>query len=689
MEIFPRYGVRFLLMVFVLCHRAEGNKCEHCSFHCDYRDYRVKAPCINCKWQRLTKVPVLSPNLTRTIKTLSLSNNLITNLGGGVFSSYSNLETLHLSDNKISNISEDAFIGLSKLTTLSLYRNQIQVFPPGVFEHLGKLTTLNLFGNAISNISEDMFYGLKRLENLVLYHNGIETLPSNPFSGLSHLKHLQLGKNRIHTLHPNSFRHLASLINLRLSFNNITYISKDAFNNLRKLEVLDIQNNYIEKLYDFSFNGLVSIRWLFLAYNRISKIEKESFLPLRGLIQITLPGNRLTQVPDGLWKVWSPRLVLSISFNPFRCSCRLVNEMKLLQSRFRRVAHNYRCFVLQSTCVSEKNFALGAKRVFSCSTNDKNSNINNNLTIHGNCPLSTCWRYQRIEFTEVIVVANLIVNMTSQQLYDRNYTIGITFSVKQDDMNASVHCGTFLLRPDVFVLNISCAGEPTGNELLIEITPNHRHLVPEEQCSPYLSNIVPIGPDEVVVKGYQKDRYNFWGPWNPSGPCSKPCGYGTRLRNRTCTTPTNIRCLTPGSRYHRATVDYHRESCIIKPCSLAVYYWSFGSVGSVLILIIFGIVFWYRKYKMITYFDGLRPNPNFELDPDRTLMEQIEELPYDLHWEFPRYDVRFGAVLGEGNFGKVWHARAKGIRVSIEKVLQFAREKCSIRRKVTDRAAKF
>ena len=67
---------------------------------------------------------------------------------------------------------------------------------------------------------------------------------------------------------------------------------------------------------------------------------------------------------------------------------------------------------------------------------------------------------------------------------------------------------------------------------------------------------------------------------------------------------------------------------------------------------------------MVTYFDGLRPNNNFEIDPDRTLLEQIEELPYDLHWEFPRYDVGFESVIGEGNFGRVWLAKAKGIKVS-------------------------
>ena len=28
-----------------------------------------------------------------------------------------------------------------------------------------------------------------------------------------------------------------------------------------------------------------------------------------------------------------------------------------------------------------------------------------------------------------------------------------------------------------------------------------------------------------------------------------------------------------------------------------------------------------------------------------------------------RYDVKFGTVIGEGHFGKVWHAKAKGIKV--------------------------
>ena len=43
-------------------------------------------------------------------------------------------------------------------------------------------------------------------------------------------------------------------------------------------------------------------------------------------------------------------------------------------------------------------------------------------------------------------------------------------------------------------------------------------------------------------------------------------------------------------------------------------------------------------------------------------MEQVAELPYDLHWEFPRKHVKFGAMLAEGNFGRVFHAKAKGMK---------------------------
>ena len=51
----------------------------------------------------------------------------------------------------------------------------------------------------------------------------------------------------------------------------------------------------------------------------------------------------------------------------------------------------------------------------------------------------------------------------------------------------------------------------------------------------------------------------------------------------------------------------------------------------------------------------------FQLDPLKTIAEQVAELPYDLNWEFPRLDISLEKIIGEGKFGEVWEAIAEGI----------------------------
>jgi len=49
------------------------------------------------------------------------------------------------------------------------------------------------------------------------------------------------------------------------------------------------------------------------------------------------------------------------------------------------------------------------------------------------------------------------------------------------------------------------------------------------------------------------------------------------------------------------------------------------------------------------------------LDPDRTLLEQCNNLPYDPIWEFPEDRLTLVEVLGAGAFGQVIKAEAIGI----------------------------
>ncbi|XP_013783997.1 mast/stem cell growth factor receptor kita-like [Limulus polyphemus] len=48
-------------------------------------------------------------------------------------------------------------------------------------------------------------------------------------------------------------------------------------------------------------------------------------------------------------------------------------------------------------------------------------------------------------------------------------------------------------------------------------------------------------------------------------------------------------------------------------------------------------------------------------NPDLPLDEQIELLPYDNHWEFPKENLKLGKTLGQGAFGRVVKAEAFGL----------------------------
>ena len=91
---------------------------------------------------------------------------------------------------------------------------------------------------------------------------------------------------------------------------------------------------------------------------------------------------------------------------------------------------------------------------------------------------------------------------------------------------------------------------------------------------------------------------------------------------------------------------------------------SSGIAALVLMLMSMSFIL-YRKYSTRTeHAPELTPNDEFVYDPERSIFDQISELPYNVHWEFPRTDVQISNKrIGQGNFGEVWLATAVGINV--------------------------
>ena len=76
-----------------------------------------------------------------------------------------------------------------------------------------------------------------------------------------------------------------------------------------------------------------------------------------------------------------------------------------------------------------------------------------------------------------------------------------------------------------------------------------------------------------------------------------------------------------------------------------------------------------------------------QIDPDRTILEQVNDLPYDPDWEFREDRILLGTVIGSGAFGQVVKAEALGILYfnAREKTGEAFKRRSKIRRSIKAR----
>ncbi|XP_056398146.1 toll-like receptor 13 [Hyla sarda] len=107
-----------------------------------------------------------------SLKSLSLGNNRLTQLGVNVFDDLRNLKFLSLS--------EDC--------------NGIQNLSPGIFKNLGNLTVLDLENMCIQSLNSEIFSNLTNLKRLQLTKNGLKHIEVKIFDNLTNLQYLDIWK---------------------------------------------------------------------------------------------------------------------------------------------------------------------------------------------------------------------------------------------------------------------------------------------------------------------------------------------------------------------------------------------------------------------------------------------------------------------------------------------------------------
>lgn len=158
---------------------------------------------LNLKGTKQKRVPEAVRGL-KTLAFLDLSLNGIRELpgAGGVrtFEGLDSLSALNLERNLISSLGETAFQGVRKtLSSLSLLNNLLSEFPVGAVHSLKELRVLDIGFNLLTSLPETAFRGNPAVTLLALDGNPLPTVPERALAHLNKtLRGLSLGGRFLH-----------------------------------------------------------------------------------------------------------------------------------------------------------------------------------------------------------------------------------------------------------------------------------------------------------------------------------------------------------------------------------------------------------------------------------------------------------------------------------------------------------
>lgn len=167
------------------------------------------------------------------------------------------------------------------------------------YESCGYILRIVICVNSnLTNIPEDISPETTYLD---LFNNSIVRLDKDFFSRVPLLRRIDLSFNRISLIESGTFYHCDQLLDLILHNNNLKEIDLDNFN---------ISSSSLQRLD--------------LSHNLISRIHNNSFQMVSTLERLEIGNNKLGGIPNGLLDNLNKLSYLSLSGNPFNCSCNLL-----------------------------------------------------------------------------------------------------------------------------------------------------------------------------------------------------------------------------------------------------------------------------------------------------------------------------------------------------------------------------
>ncbi|XP_036914260.1 toll-like receptor 2 isoform X2 [Sturnira hondurensis] len=186
--------------------------------------------------------------LKATVKSLDLSNNMITYVSTSDLRMCVNLKALRLGSNNINTIEEDAFCSLGNLEHLDLSCNHLSSLSASWFKPLTSLKFLNLLGNPYKTLGKTPLFS--HLTNLRILRVGnadnFTEIQEKDFVGLTFLEELEIDASNLQRYGPRSLKFTPKVSHLVLHMKLPVFLLEmfmDLLSSLEHLELIDTRLN--------------------------------------------------------------------------------------------------------------------------------------------------------------------------------------------------------------------------------------------------------------------------------------------------------------------------------------------------------------------------------------------------------------------------------------------------------------
>uniref|UniRef100_A0A5S6QHL5 LRRCT domain-containing protein n=1 Tax=Trichuris muris TaxID=70415 RepID=A0A5S6QHL5_TRIMR len=225
------------------------------------------------------------------------------------------LVSLSIAHNKLTEIPTDALIGMESLLVLNLKCNNIgNIYTPAL-HNVSRLIELNLACNQICKISGSAFEPIKgTLQSLILDHNCLREVPAEALRNFKSLLALHLQHNNIETIEKLQLMNMVSLLMVRLSHNRIKSIDRYGFNNIPNMRYLFLDHNQLNVIEPNVLQQFQFLEIADLSYNNIAEITAGVFQGLERLLQLNLEGNVIQDIAPNAF-AQTPLLLLLLGQN--------------------------------------------------------------------------------------------------------------------------------------------------------------------------------------------------------------------------------------------------------------------------------------------------------------------------------------------------------------------------------------